>query len=283
MQKLNHESTITLKNGVVLPVVGFGTYKLKGEVCEDSVQSALTSGYRHIDTAMIYKNEAEVGKVVNNFGLLREEVFITSKLWNLDQGYDTTLRAIDESLVRLGTSYVDLYLVHWPTASADETITINKRQETWRAMEEIYKSGKARAIGVSNFTVNHLKEMEAYANVLPMVNQVEFHPFLYQKELLEYCRLHDIVVEAYSPLTQGNKLTDERIMTIAKKHLREPSQILLRWSLQHGLVPLPRSSNKQHIIQNIQIFDFELDMEDMDKLDSLNENLHFLRDPGILG
>lgn len=282
MQKLNHESKITLKNGVFLPVVGFGTYKLKGEVCENAVRCALASGYRHIDTATIYKNEVEVGKAVNNFGLLREEVFITSKLWNLDQGYNTTLRALDESLARLGTSYVDLYLVHWPTASADETLTINKREETWRAMEEIYKSGKAKAIGVSNFTVNHLKEMEAYANVLPMVNQVEFHPFLYQKELLEYCRLHDIVVEAYSPLTQGNKLTDDRIVAIAKKHDRSAPQILLRWSLQHGMVPLPRSANEEHIIKNIQMFDFELDMEDMDKLDSMNENLHFLRDPGVL-
>ncbi|MBP6866541.1 MAG: aldo/keto reductase [Candidatus Pacebacteria bacterium] len=283
MQKLNHESTITLKNGVVLPVVGFGTYKLKeGDEAEHSIKSALEAGYRMIDTASIYKNEPSVARAITSYGLLREEVFITTKLWNADQGYENTLKAIDESLKNLNVSFVDLYLVHWPTADADLKINnkmIDKRQETWRAMEEIYKSGKARAIGVSNFTVEHLKEMEKYANVMPMVNQVEFHPFLYQKELLEYCRLHGIVVEAYAPLTQGNKLTDERITTIAKKHSKPASQVLLRWSLQHGMVPLPRSAKPDHIIENIQIFDFELDMEDMNTLDSLNENLHFLHDP----
>ncbi len=283
MQKLNHESTITLKNGVVLPVVGFGTYKLnEGDEAEHSIKSALEAGYRMIDTASVYKNEPSVARAITSYGLLREEVFITTKLWNADQGYENTLKAINESLKNLNVSFVDLYLVHWPTADADLKINnkmIDKRQETWRAMEEIYKSGQARAIGVSNFTVEHLKEMEKYANVMPMVNQVEFHPFLYQKELLEYCRLHGIVVEAYAPLTQGNKLTDERITTIAKKHSKSASQVLLRWSLQHGMVPLPRSAKSDHIIENIQIFDFELDMEDMNTLDSLNENLHFLHNP----
>ncbi len=286
MQKLNQESKVVLKNGVLLPVIGFGTYKLQeGEETENAVKCALEAGYRAIDTASIYKNESSVGKVIANYGLLREELFITTKLWNADQGYESTLLAIDESLKRLGVSYVDLYLVHWPTADANLKTTnamINKREETWRAMEEIYKSGKAKAIGVSNFTIKHLKEMEKYANIMPMVNQVEFHPFLYQKELLEHCRLKDIVLTASCPIVRNLKSDDERITSISKKHSKTAAQVFLRWGLQKGIVEIPRSSKKEHIVENISIFDFELDLEDMEKLDSLNENLHLYTDPANL-
>ena len=185
MNKLNIYSNIVLNNDVEMPVIGLGTYKSEeGEQIINEVKWALNAGYRLIDTAKVYKNEEGVGRAIKEFGILREEVFITTKLWNPDQGYESGLLAINESLSKLGLKYVDLYLVHWPTADPNAKESINKRKETWRAMEEIYKSGKARAIGVSNYTITHLEEMKEYAIVLPIVNQVEFHPFLYQKRIV---------------------------------------------------------------------------------------------------
>ena len=281
MEKLSANSKIKLSNNTEIPVVGLGTYKLQGDAGKESVMHALEAGYRMIDTASRYENEADVARALSSFGLLREEIFITTKLWNSDQGYDSALKAIDDSLERLGVSYVDLYLVHWPTADPGMGQSINKRAETWRAMEEIYNSGKAKAIGVSNYTIEHLKEMEEYANIMPMVNQVEFHPFLYQKDLLDYCRMKNIVVEAYAPLTGGKNMEDERVIAIAKKHNKTIAHVLLRWGLQRGVVIIPRSSKKNHIKENINIFDFELDIEDMNVLDSLNQNLHIYPDPSI--
>lgn len=280
MPNLNINSKIELSNGVEMPVIGLGVYKTEeGEEVQNAVKFALDAGYRMIDTAKKYGNEEGVGKVLKNYGLLREEFFVTTKLWNGDQGYESTLKAIDESLTKLGLSYVDLYLIHWPTASDDATKSFNKREETWRAMEEIYKLGKAKAIGVSNYTINHLEEMKDYALIMPMVNQVEFHPFLYQEKLMNYCKLHNIVLEAYSPLAKGKRMEDRNLVSIAEKHKKTVAEVMIRWSLEHGNIVIPKSTHKERIIENINVFDFELDQEDMKLIDSLDENMRVAPDP----
>ncbi len=264
-----------------MPVMGLGVWRVaEGEEVIKAVKWAFDAGYRMIDTAKIYLNEAGVGKAIKESGISREEIFVTTKLWNTDQGYDNALKAIDVSLAELGLDYVDLYLIHWPTAGEpSKGESINKREETWRAMEEIYRSGKAKAIGVSNYTINHLEEMKKYAKIPPAINQVEFHPFLYQKELLDYCNKNNIALEAYCPLMHGEKLADARISKVAEKYNRSNAQILLRWSLQHGCIPLPKSARQEHLQENINVFDFELAENDMKILDSLNENLHLRADP----
>lgn len=280
MDKYNLNSKFILNNGVAMPVIGLGVYKSKeGEEVQHSVKWALDAGYRLFDTASRYGNEEGVGKALSEYGLMREEYFVTTKLWNEDQGYENTLKAIDVSLKKLGLSYVDLYLIHWPSASEDRNETINKREETWKAMEEIYNSGKAKAIGVSNFTIDHLEEMKKYANIMPAVNQVEFHPFLYQRDLLEYCKKNNILLEAYSPLAKAMKMTDPRVMESAKKYGKTPAQILLRWALQHGAVVIPKSIHQDRIKENLDIFDFEIEEGNMLALDALNEGLHLAWDP----
>src|SRR3989338_9770994 len=280
MEKLNLDSRIILNNGIKIPVIGIGTFRIEdGELATNDIKWALEAGYRLIDTATIYKNEEGVGKAIGKSGIPREQIFVTTKLWNIDQGYENTLKAINVSLTKLGLTYVDLYLVHWPTASPDNKTSINKREETWKAMEEIYKSGKTKAIGVSNYTIRHLEEMKKYADIFPAVDQVEFHPFLYQKDLLEYCKQNDIVLQAHSPLASGNISRSELITDIAKKYHKSNAQILLRWSLQHGVIPIPKSIHKERIAANINVFDFELSGEDMVKLDGLNENLRFRSNP----
>jgi diketogulonate reductase-like aldo/keto reductase len=290
--KVNLNSKITLNNGVEIPVIGFGVFRIPdGVEVEGAVKTALDAGYRLIDTAMIYKNEEGTGKAIRESGIAREEIFVTTKLWNTDQGYDSALSAIDASLARLGMSYVDLYLVHWPSASEDMLpdgttfVSLDKRKDTWRAMEEILRSGKARAIGVSNYMRNHLEEMSAYATVMPMVNQIELHPYLYKRDLLEYCKEHNIVVEAHSPLAPVADVKStghDAIDAIATKYGKSSSQVLIRWSLQHGLIPLPKSIRPERIIENIEVFDFEIDATDMDVLDSMNIDLHVRRDPSGL-
>jgi diketogulonate reductase-like aldo/keto reductase len=277
---LNLNSKIILNNRTEIPIIGLGVYKAQegGEV-ERAVAWALKAGYRLIDTAKIYGNERGVGQAIQDSGIPREEIFVTTKLWNEDQGYKTTLAAIDDSLENLGFDYVDLYLIHWPSASADRQETINKRKETWQAMEELYKSGKAKAIGVSNYTIQHLEEMKTYMHIPPAVNQVEFHPFLYQKELLEYCKKQAIVLEAYSPLAKGRKLDDERVGALAKKYSKSNAQILIRWNLQHGTVVIPKSTHQERIQENSNVFDFELTQEDMKKLDDLHTNEHIAWNP----
>lgn len=283
MDKLNLNSKIALNNGTQIPVIGFGTYKIpEGEETVNAVKLALEAGYRLIDTAKVYKNEKSVGQAIKESGLKREEVFVTTKLWNVDQGYESTLKAIDESLEKLGFLYIDLYLVHWPTADVAALESINKREETWKAMEEIYRSGKAKAIGVSNYTVTHLEEMKKYATILPAVNQVEFHPFLYQEELLNYCKQNKIVLNAYRSLTNGQRMNNEVIENIAKKYNKSNAQILIRWCLQHGVITLPRSIHKEHIEENINVFDFEILAEDINEIDALNENFHLSPDPNNL-
>jgi diketogulonate reductase-like aldo/keto reductase len=279
---MTHIPNITLNNGRHIPTVGFGVWRVADHEAAQAVTLALDAGYRLIDTAKVYGNEAGVGKAIRESNIPREEIFVTTKLWNTDQGYDTTLKAIDESLKQLGLDYVDLYLMHWPFAAKPSEIVgtpPNKRKETWKAMEEILQSGKAKAIGVSNFTIKHLEEMKNYATVMPAVNQIEFHPFLYQKELLEYCQTNQIIVEAYCPLVHGEKLQDELITAVAQKYGKSNAQILLRWSIQKGCIPLPKSVHKERIAENIQVFDFALNDDDMHTLDSLHENFRVAKDP----
>jgi diketogulonate reductase-like aldo/keto reductase len=282
MNNLTKDSKILLNNQTQIPVIGFGVFRIsEGEEVVNAVKWALEAGYRLIDTAMIYGNEEGVGKAIKESGIPREEIFITTKLWNTDQGYESALKAIDVSLAKLGMDYVDLYLIHWPTASGnrEKFESINKREETWKAMEEIYKSGKAKAIGVSNYMINHLEEMKKYAKILPAVNQVEFHPFLFKEDLLNYCKENNIVVEAHSPLIHGEKLDNEVIKKIAEKYKKGGTQVLLRWSLQHGCIPIPKSSKRERIEENLNVFDFELSDEDMKKLNDLNVNIHIRPDP----
>ena len=266
------EPVATLNNGVMIPRLGLGVYQSSlGQVTQKAVEYALKIGYRHIDTARIYNNESDVGSALRNSGIRREDVFITTKLWNSDQGYETALKACDASLKRLGLKYLDLYLIHWPV---QET-----RDESWKALAQLLKEGKTRAIGVSNYTIRHLTELLEQSDTVPLVNQVEFSPFLYQKQLLDYCEKNKIQLEAYSPLTQGEKLNHPKIQQIAKKHNKTPAQVLIRWSLQHNLITIPKSVREERIKENSQVFDYNLTNEDMRILDSLDENFRNSWDP----
>ncbi len=266
-------STLELNNGVKIPIIGFGTWMLSGNGAYKSVRWALESGYRLIDTATIYDNERKVGQALRDSGISRDEIFITTKVWNNDQGHDNTLTAFKKSLKRLDLSHVDLYLIHWPVTGL--------RNETWKALENIYEDGKARAIGVSNFTIRHLKELLGTTSNIPVVNQVEFSPFLFQKDLLEFCNSSKIIIEAYCPLTRARKLDHPLLKTIGKKHGKTPAQLLIRWGLQHGIVEIPKSAHKERILENANIFDFKLNDEDMNDLDNLNENFRVGDDPEI--
>ncbi|NGQ96617.1 aldo/keto reductase [Brevibacillus sp. SYP-B805] len=260
-----------LNNGVKMPWFGLGVWKTKeGEEVEYAVSTALRLGYRSIDTAAIYGNEAGVGKAIQRSGIPREEIFLTTKVWNADQGYDATLRAFEESRQKLGVSYVDLYLIHWPVKG--------KYKETWKALEKLYKDGVVRAIGVSNFQIHHLQDLMADSEVVPAVNQVEYHPLLTQKELLAFCRDYRIQLEAWSPLMQGN-LDLPLLKELGQKYGKTPAQIVLRWDLQNGVVTIPKSVNENRLKENADIFDFELSQEDMEKIGQLNENKRFGPDP----
>lgn len=245
-----------------MPWFGLGVFKVEnGNEATESVKAAIKNGYRSIDTAAIYKNEEGVGIGIKESGVAREELFITSKVWNEDQGYETTLAAFEKSLERLQLDYLDLYLIHWPGK--------DKYKDTWRALEKLYKDGKIRAIGVSNFQVHHLEELLKDAEIKPMVNQVEFHPRLTQKD---YCKAQGIQLEAWSPLMQGQLLDNEVLTQIAEKHNKSVAQVILRWDLQHEVVTIPKSIKEHRIIENADIFDFELSQEDMDKIDALNKD-----------
>ncbi|AYK58464.1 glyoxal/methylglyoxal reductase [Bacillus subtilis subsp. subtilis] len=259
------KDTVKLHNGVEMPWFGLGVFKVEnGNEATESVKAAIKNGYRSIDTAAIYKNEEGVGIGIKESGVAREELFITSKVWNEDQGYETTLAAFEKSLKRLQLDYLDLYLIHWPGK--------DKYKDTWRALEKLYKDGKIRAIGVSNFQVHHLEELLKDAEIKPMVNQVEFHPRLTQKELRDYCKAQGIQLEAWSPLMQGQLLDNEVLTQIAEKHNKSVAQVILRWDLQHEVVTIPKSIKEHRIIENADIFDFELSQEDMDKIDALNKD-----------
>lgn len=268
----NLQSTTTLANGVKMPWLGLGVYKVEdGQEVVDSVKYAIKAGYKSIDTAKIYENEEGVGQAIKESGVSREELFVTSKVWNADQGYDTTLQAFETSLNKLGLEYLDLYLIHWPVEG--------KYKDTWKALEKLYKDGKIRAIGVSNFQVHHLEDLIADAEVKPMVNQVEFHPLLTQREVREYCKKQGIQVEAWSPLAQGELLDNEVLTQIAEKHGKSTAQVILRWDLQNEVVTIPKSTKEHRIIQNADVFDFELNAEEVEKINALNQNHRVGPDP----
>lgn len=257
---------LKLNDGRSMPGLGLGTWELSREEAKHSVAAALETGYRLIDTAKIYGNEEAVGEAVRDSGLARDEVFVTTKLWTSDQGYESALGALDASLERLGLEYVDLYLIHWPGYDKQ------RRVDSWRALVDAQKQGKTKSIGVSNYMIEHLKELFDSSAVLPAVNQIQFHPFVYsgREELLGFCKQHGIVFEAYSPLAKG-RMNDPLLADTGEKYGKAASQVMIRWAIQHDTVPLPRSSNKEHIGQNFQVFDFELSEEDMTKLDTISE------------
>jgi|SRR5579862_1003644 len=263
-----------LNSGNRIPAIGFGTWQLIPEDAYSSVRAALDNGYRLIDTAKIYRNEEAVGQAIAESGLPRPDIFVTTKLWNSDQGYDSVLKAFDESLDKLGLDYLDLYLIHWPGEGSQ------KRLDSWRAMTQILKQGRAKSIGVSNFTVKHLEELLSASEVVPAVNQIEFHPFIYdqQKELLAFCKRHKIVFEAYSPLAQGH-LSDNLLTEIGRGHGKSASQVMLRWAIQRGTVPLPRSRDPEHIKENFEVFDFELSADEMKRIDGLSSGRRQSWDP----
>lgn len=258
--------TVRLNSGDDMPGIGFGTWQIMpGKSTKNAVTEALDTGYRLIDTARIYGNETSVGKAIAASGIDRQEIFVTTKLWNMSQGYTKAHRAFHNSLKRLNLEYIDLYLIHWPVTG--------KRSDSWRALTEILATGKTKNIGVSNYTVRHLQELLAESDVVPVVNQIEFHPFLYeeQREVLEFCREKGIVVEAYSPLAHGRKSDDSVLPPIAAKYGKSSAQVILRWCMQHGTVPLPKSTNPQHIRENLDIFDFELTVQEMAQINGLSD------------
>ncbi|PLS14984.1 aldo/keto reductase [Bacillus sp. M6-12] len=268
----NIETTVTLHNGVEMPQLGFGVYKVeKGSETVDSVKKALKTGYRSIDTAALYNNEEGVGQAIKESGIPREDIFITTKVWNSDQGFESTLKAFETSISKLGLDYVDLYLIHWPVKG--------KYVETWKALEKLYKDGRVRAIGVSNFQIHHLEDLFANSIEKPMINQVELHPRLSQVELRKFCAGHTIAVEAWSPLGRGQLLEEPTINHIAKKHGKTPAQVLLRWHLQNGIVVIPKSITPSRIEENAHLFDFELSLDEMQQIDALNMNERFFADP----
>ncbi|MFJ5622614.1 aldo/keto reductase [Peribacillus loiseleuriae] len=268
----NIVETITLHNGVEIPQLGFGVFKVEnGSQTVESVKKALAVGYRSIDTAAIYKNEEGVGQAIKESGIPREELFITSKVWNTDQGYESTLQAYEASLERLGLDYLDLYLIHWPGQ--------DKYIETWKALETLYKEGRVRAIGVSNFHIHHLEDLLANTDIKPVVNQIELHPRLSQLEIREFCKKHEIKVEAWGPLGQGHLLDEPTINHLAKKHNKSAAQVLIRWHLQHGTIAIPKSITPSRIESNAQVFDFELSLDEMNKIDALNLNERYGSNP----
>ena len=268
------KTRISLNNGVEIPIVGLGVYQSPiGEVTQNAVMHALEAGYRHIDTARVYRNEPDVGIAVAGSGIPREEIFITTKLWNADQGYETTIAACEKSLERMNLDYVDLYLIHWPVEDL--------RLESWRAMGKLLSEGRCRAIGVSNYMVPHLEELLDNSEVVPAINQIEMSPFnyLHRIETIKLCRERDIKIEAYSPLTQGQKLEEPGLLDLAEKYGKSTAQILIRWSLQKDFIVLPKSVHQDRIIENAAVYDFNLSAEDIEILDGLNENLSTGWDP----
>ncbi|RIV06366.1 aldo/keto reductase [Priestia flexa] len=270
------QDTVTLNNGVKMPGFGLGVFKVEeGPELVEAVKAAIKNGYRNIDTAAIYENEEGVGEGIRQglkeTGLSREELFVTSKVWNSDLGYEETLKAYETSLQKLGLDYLDLYLIHWPVE--------RKYKDAWRALETLYKDGKVKAIGVSNFQIHHLEDLLQDAEVKPVINQVEYHPRLTQKELRAYCEQQNIQLEAWSPLMQGELLDNDVLSAIASKHNKSTAQVILRWDVQNGVITIPKSTKEHRIIQNADIFDFKLTSDEMKQIDALNQNHRVGPDP----
>lgn len=263
---------VVLHNGVEMPVFGLGVYKVEeGSQIEETIHTALDLGYRLIDTASFYMNEEGVGRAIRSSGIAREELFITTKVWNSEQGYESTLMAFEDSMEKLGLDYLDLYLVHWPVK--------DKYIETWRALEKLYREGKVKAIGVSNFKIHHLEELLAQCAEKPAVNQVELHPLLSQEDLRTFCQLNEIKVEAWSPLSRGRFLDEPVLTKIAQNHNKSSAQVILRWHLQNEIVAIPKSVTASRLKENADIFDFALTQEEIEKINGLNQNHRFGADP----
>ena len=260
-----------LHNGITMPLLGMGLYELNGSKAEKAILKALEIGYRLFDSAAMYNNEKELGNAIRKSTVLRCDLFVTTKLNNPDHGYEATLKAFDKSLKQLKIDYIDCYLIHWPMKG--------KRKETWKALEYLYKQKLVRCIGVANYLEPFLDELYGYAQILPMVNQVEFSPYLYNKTLMEKCKAKNIQLQSYTPLVKGKKMMDPKLLDIAANYIKTPAQVLLRWQLQHGLSAIPKSGHPQRLEENFQVFDFEITREDMLKLDSLNEDLRLCPNP----
>lgn len=272
MKLTDLQGTVDLRNGVKMPYFGLGVFQTKeGREVVQAVGDALSVGYRHIDTAALYGNEKGVGEAIRGSGIPRRDIFVTSKVWNADQGYDSTFRAFDKSLKLLGFDTLDLYLVHWPVKG--------KFIETWRALEKIYEAKRVRAIGVSNFLQHHLEELLPHCRHVPMVNQMEFHPYLVQQDLIDYCRTQKIQYEAWSPLMQGKITKVRELMALAERYKKDVGQIVLRWNLQKGVVTIPKSVHKERIMSNSRIFDFEISPADMKAIDGLDRHERVGADP----
>ncbi|WP_406385207.1 aldo/keto reductase [Streptomyces sp. NBC_01618] len=267
--------SITLNNGVEMPQLGFGVWQVPDDEAAKAVATAIESGYRSIDTAAIYENEEGTGRAVAASGVAREELFVTTKLWNTDQGYDSTLRAFDSSLDKLGLEYVDLYLIHWPVPAKDAYL------DTYKAFEKIYSEGRAKAIGVSNFLPEHLERLLGETSVIPVINQIELHPQLQQAESRAFHAKHGIATEAWSPLGQGKGLLEvPTVVAIARKHDRTPAQVVLRWHIQTGNVVIPKSVTPSRIVENLDVFGFELDADDLAAFAALDEGKRLGPNPG---
>jgi len=265
------QDTVTLNNGVTMPRLGFGVFKVQeGQEVINSVKTAIETGYRAIDTAAIYQNEEGVGQAIRKSGVPREQLFITTKVWNGRQGYDTTLEAFEESRNKLGLDYLDLYLVHWPVKG--------KYKDTWRALEKLYNDGAVRAIGVSNFQTHHLDDLFTENTIVPAVNQIEYHPLLTQEKVKSYCEAKNIYITAWSPLMQGN-LDLPVLNELSKKYGKSPAQIVIRWDLQKGIITIPKSVKPHRIRENADVFDFQLSSDDIAALDALNRDRRFGADP----
>jgi diketogulonate reductase-like aldo/keto reductase len=261
----------TLNNGVQMPLFGLGAWDMYGKEAEQAVLDALEIGYRLLDTATLYNNEKEIGNAVRQSGIPRSEIFVTTKVADSQQGYDSTLKAFDASMETLNLDYIDLYLVHWPIKG--------KRKDTWKALEKLFIDKGVRAIGVANYLMPFLKELENYSLIVPMVNQIEFSPWLNLKNEFQYCKEHNIQLQSYSPLTRGKKFKDERLLQLCRKYDKMPAQIILRWNIEHFISTIPKSSNKKRLQENFDIFDFSLSKEDIDLMDSFNENFRVVEDP----
>jgi len=272
---MNKIPTVKLNNSVTMPQIGLGTWLTKdGPEVEQAVITALKYGYRLIDTAKYYGNEESIGRAIKASGIKREEIFITTKLWNADQGYEPALKAFEESLERLGLDYIDLYLIHWPMPK------VGKYIETWKAFEKLYADKKVRAIGVSNFTIETLQDLINNAGVMPVINQIELHPKFAQHEMRDFCKQHNIQVESYSPLMHGGDiLSDNVIQRIADKYHKTIAQVVLRWHIQNGLVVIPKSVDPDRIRENINIFDFHLDDNEMQIIDAMDAGVRNNPDP----
>lgn len=269
------KGTVTLNNGVEMPCFGLGTFQSnEGSEVKNAIHYALDAGYRLIDTAAFYQNEKGVGEAIREHGIPRNEVFITTKVWNSDQGYDRAMKAYDFSLKKLGFDYVDLYLVHWPVTGTFK--------ETWRALEKIYSEGRVRAIGISNFLKVHLDQLLSDVQVMPAVNQMEFHPYLIQQELVDQCAANGIVYQAWSPLMQGRIFEVPLLKKLAKKYKKNPAQIVLRWDLQRGVATIPKSIDQKRIESNADIFDFEISTDDMNAINLLDCHHRFGYDPMLV-